>query len=103
MTKVFEEVWRGTLEEAIEHFAQERPRGEFTLVIAGAEKAEPEAWDEERVKEALRQRLSEGKPGKEAVREVARLAAWPRRAVYRVWLATKTKEQDGPELTDSIR
>ena len=33
MTKLHEEVFRGTVSEAIEHF--EQPRGEFTLVVEG--------------------------------------------------------------------
>lgn len=33
MTKLHEEIFRGTVSEAIEHF--QRPRGEFTLVIEG--------------------------------------------------------------------
>ncbi|MYD35950.1 MAG: 16S rRNA (cytidine(1402)-2'-O)-methyltransferase [Dehalococcoidia bacterium] len=33
MTKLHEEIFRGTLSEAIEHF--EKPRGEFTIVVAG--------------------------------------------------------------------
>lgn len=34
MTKVFEEVFRGNLSEAIAHFETKKPRGEFTVVIA---------------------------------------------------------------------
>ena len=33
MTKMYEEVFRGKISQAIEHFA--KPRGEFTLVIEG--------------------------------------------------------------------
>ncbi len=33
MTKLHEEIFRGTLSEAIKHF--EKPRGEFTIVVAG--------------------------------------------------------------------
>ena len=33
LTKLYEEIWRGTLTEAVAHFAS--PRGEFTLVIEG--------------------------------------------------------------------
>ena len=33
MTKVYEEVYRGSISEALEHF--QPPRGEFTLVIEG--------------------------------------------------------------------
>ena len=36
LTKKFEEVFRGTVTEAIEKFQVTPPRGEFTIVIAGA-------------------------------------------------------------------
>ena len=35
MTKKFEEIFRGTAEEAIEHFSKKQPKGEFTIVISG--------------------------------------------------------------------
>jgi 16S rRNA (cytidine1402-2'-O)-methyltransferase len=37
LTKKFEEVFRGTAATALAHFEQQPPRGEFTLVIGGAE------------------------------------------------------------------
>jgi 16S rRNA (cytidine1402-2'-O)-methyltransferase len=37
LTKLFETVIRGTLSECIAHFESEDPRGEYTVVIAGAE------------------------------------------------------------------
>jgi 16S rRNA (cytidine1402-2'-O)-methyltransferase len=36
LTKLYEETVRGTAAELLAHFADEKPRGEFTLVIAGA-------------------------------------------------------------------
>jgi 16S rRNA (cytidine1402-2'-O)-methyltransferase len=36
LTKKFEEVFRGTAAEAVDHFRHHPPRGECTLVIAGA-------------------------------------------------------------------
>lgn len=36
LTKLYEETVRGTAAELLAHFAEEKPRGEFTLVIAGA-------------------------------------------------------------------
>jgi 16S rRNA (cytidine1402-2'-O)-methyltransferase len=36
LTKRFEEVFRGPASEALEHFEQHPPRGEFTFVIGGA-------------------------------------------------------------------
>ncbi len=80
LTKQFEEVWRGTVTQARAYFAAATPRGEFTLVVGGAE---PEAaWDEERVQKALRERLDRGMSRSQAAREVAALCGWSRRAVY---------------------
>jgi 16S rRNA (cytidine1402-2'-O)-methyltransferase len=89
LTKLFEEVWRGSLREAIAHFEATPPRGEFTLVIAGAEEG---PWSEEQVREALAERLEQGLSGKEVVREVAEMARWPKREVYRLWLEVKERE-----------
>jgi 16S rRNA (cytidine1402-2'-O)-methyltransferase len=36
LTKHFEEVIRGTATDALDHFSQHAPRGEFTLLIGGA-------------------------------------------------------------------
>jgi 16S rRNA (cytidine1402-2'-O)-methyltransferase len=33
ITKIYEEAIRGTLQEAIDHFAKTKPRGEFVLII----------------------------------------------------------------------
>lgn len=38
MTKVFEEIFRGTSKEALDHFSQKTPKGEFTIVITGNDK-----------------------------------------------------------------
>ena len=39
LTKIYEEVFRGTVGEALAHFLE--PRGEFTLVIEGNEAVTP--------------------------------------------------------------
>jgi len=84
LTKIHEEVWRGSLSQALEHFEQNPPRGEFTLVIAGAGDEAQAAWDEEQVRSALAELLSEGMDKKEAIKRVAKAAHWPRRQVYKV-------------------
>jgi 16S rRNA (cytidine1402-2'-O)-methyltransferase len=85
LTKVYEEVWRGNVGQALAHFEANPPRGEFTLVIEGA-KEERVAWDEGQVGEALAKLLAEGVERKEAVKVVSELAGWPRREVYKVAL-----------------
>ena len=91
LTKVHEEVWRGTTGEALARFEETPPRGEFTLVIEGAKEAR---WDEERVRRALRRMLGEGVGTREAVKAVAELAGWPKREVYE--LALEEGEGDQP-------
>lgn len=85
LTKQFEEVWRGTISEARSHSAQEAPRGEYTLVIAGA--SERDEWDKDLVISALSDLLSQGVPRSQAVRDVAVLAGWNRRRVYQLALS----------------
>lgn len=84
LTKMYEEVWRGTAREAIAWFTAHPPRGEFTLVIGGA--AASERWPEERVRAELERLLAEGVLRREAIRLVAEASGWPRREVYRLAL-----------------
>ncbi|HEY7515502.1 MAG TPA: 16S rRNA (cytidine(1402)-2'-O)-methyltransferase, partial [Vicinamibacteria bacterium] len=89
LTKAFEEVFRGTLDEALAHFTE--PRGEFTLVIAGvspsarAESAGPPATEDAAL-EDLRRRKAAGEPAKTAVPAVAKAHGLSRREAYRLWL-----------------
>jgi len=92
LTKTFEEVYRGMLSEALDHFAE--PRGEFTLVIEGASPsasahAEPvEARAREAIADLGRRRAA-GEPAKRAVAEVAARYGLPHREAYRLWLETE--------------
>lgn len=82
LTKVHEEVWRGTLAEAARWAAEEPPRGEVTLVLEGAPgPPEPTGAD---VEDALRARLDSGVDRKQAVADVARALGVPKREVYDV-------------------
>jgi len=82
LTKLHEEVWRGTLGGAVEHFGETEPRGEYVLVLGGAPPpAEPTAED---VSRALRSRLDAGDDKKTATAEVARELRVPKRTVYEI-------------------
>ena len=91
LTKLFEEVFRGSISEALEHFA-DRPRGEFTLVVQGS--TGPAAPDIDEVRRELRQRRSDGEPAKRAVAEVAQRYGLPHRQVYRMWLEAVSDPAD---------
>jgi 16S rRNA (cytidine1402-2'-O)-methyltransferase len=88
LTKLYEEIYRGTVHGAREHFSDD-VRGEVTLVVGGAIE-EAVAWDEGRVRRALSDALTHGMDRKEAVRHVTQASGWPRRQVYR--LATQLDE-----------
>ena len=83
LTKLHEEVWRGTLAEAAAEWQARAPRGEFTLVVEGAPAATP--WDEARVRRALAEQQAAGAGRAEAARRVAALSGWSRSAVYALW------------------
>jgi 16S rRNA (cytidine1402-2'-O)-methyltransferase len=83
LTKLHEEVFRGTVSEAIEHFSQ--PRGEFTLVIEGRGKVDKPAVTEEVEKELSRLR-TEGVTAREATACLSQATGIPRKELYRAWL-----------------
>lgn len=87
-TKMFEEVHRGTISSARDRFTEVKPRGEITLVVAGAGAEPPEAFADQ-VEDALRRFLAEGVSERDAVRRAAALYPMPRKEVYRRMLNMK--------------
>ena len=79
LTKVHEEIWRGSIVAALQRFSAEA-LGEFVLVVSGAPEAE--RWNEDRVRTALQAEIEHGAPASEAARKVAEISGWNRRAVY---------------------
>ena len=83
LTKIHEEVFRGTISQAIDHFTQ--PKGEFTLVIEGkGGKEKPQLT--EAVERQLRGLRLSGVTAKEAVARVAGETGLTKRELYRAWL-----------------
>ena len=82
LTKMFEEIFRGRISEALDHFTE--PRGEFTLVVEGQTISETEP-DEATIDRLLELKRS-GTKAREAVRRVATETGKPHREVYRLWL-----------------
>ena len=80
LTKLHEEVWRGSLERAVTWVAVQPPRGEFVLVVAGAPEAVPA--DDDAVIAALRSHLAAGASKRDAAAEVAIALGVPKRRAY---------------------
>lgn len=90
LTKLHEEVFRGTASGALEHF--QSPRGEFSLVLAGAaphesQEAPTEAGCDE-IRSFLVGRRAAGTRARDAVAEAAYRFSIPKNRAYRLWLET---------------
>jgi 16S rRNA (cytidine1402-2'-O)-methyltransferase len=83
LTKLHEEVFRGTVSGAIKHFNE--PRGEFTLVIEGTGVRDKPQLTEE-VEKQLHQMYLSGVTAKEAIAMVAGETGLPRKKLYQAWL-----------------
>lgn len=104
LTKLHEEIRRGTIGEVLEHFKAITPRGEFTLVVAAAAApagiaapagvaapaglsrsiaAGGQRWDEAELQTEIDRRLAEGASPSQAAAELAAASGWTRREVYR--------------------
>jgi len=84
LTKAFEEVFRGTISQALGHFSE--PRGEFTLVIEGALTTTRPTADDDAVRQQLLGLKADGAKARDAVAQVASTFGLPKRSVYQLWL-----------------
>jgi 16S rRNA (cytidine1402-2'-O)-methyltransferase len=85
MTKIYEEVFRGNITEAIKHFQE--PRGEFTLVIEGAKEVIAKFSPEDIIKR-LKTLHQSGLTSREAMAVMAEETGIPHKEIYRTWINT---------------
>lgn len=82
LTKFYEEILRGTVDELHQYFQENPARGEITFLIEGVSPEIDELWDENRVLSELKSRLDQGEKRSTAVKAVAKRSGWDRQAVY---------------------
>lgn len=82
LTKIHEEFWRGTVAQAIAHFQIHKPRGEFTLVLAGKAIADQLILSPAEIKAELQKRLDQGLTKSAASKELAKITNLPKRELY---------------------
>src|SRR5262249_4763055 len=107
LTKVFEEFQRGTVAQLREHFANNEPRGEFTLVLEGhgargGRTVQRASWSDAQVRREFSGLVEGGMQRNQAVKEIARRTGRDRRAVYDL-TAGKTNENKGRETNGAKR
>ncbi|MBZ2175058.1 16S rRNA (cytidine(1402)-2'-O)-methyltransferase [Schnuerera sp. xch1] len=83
LTKIYEETFRGTIHEAKERFDNEKPKGEFVLIIEGTEMEREDIYQNISIKEHIKIYLDEGFTKKDAIKKVAKERNISKNLVYK--------------------
>lgn len=88
LTKLHEQIVRGSISEVIEHFNTNNPRGEFVVVIEGKSQEEIDLeqkakWENTTVEEHIILYVDRGYSKKEAIKLVAKERSMPKSEVYK--------------------
>lgn len=84
LTKLHEEVRRTTLGEAADWYGENLPKGEFVLVVEGAESVREEPVSIEEGVRRAKELYSQGIRMKDAVKQVARETGLPKNELYQL-------------------
>lgn len=95
LTKLHEEVRRTTLSEAVGWYAEHPPRGEFVLVVEGAQTSPDEPPTMEEAVGLVQALAAGGMSLSDAAKEVARQTGYRKGALYKCALDAPIPEQEG--------
>ena len=84
LTKLHEEIWRGTLQDANMRFSETEPRGEFVIILEPAKPPAPPTNDE--LLEAIRAEIAKGVSRKDSAARVSARFGVAKRTVYELAL-----------------
>ena len=94
MTKIHEEFFRGTADEAQAHYQEHPARGEVSVVVEGASFPDgPDEVDEAAAQALGRALLEKGDKPSAAARELARRLGIPRNAAYKIVQSLSEKDE----------
>ncbi len=88
LTKKFEEIVRCTLSEALEHYSENSPRGEYVLIVKGKDEQElvdreRQKWEDISLEKHVEMYMSQGMSKKEAIKKAASDRGLSSREVYK--------------------
>ncbi len=85
LTKIHEEVLRGTISEMIEYYKEKSPKGEYVLIIEGAkEEEQQEEITLEKACEMAQNLIDNGKKASDACKEIAKLTGFAKSEIYNI-------------------
>ena len=87
LTKLHEETMRTTIGEAVEYYRTTAPKGEYVLVVEGAQPAEEASLSLEEAVALVQKLRSDGRRTKDAVKEVAEHSGLSRNELYAAVIA----------------
>ena len=88
LTKLYQEIFRAKLSEAIQHFVDNKPRGEFVLVLEGKKledikEEKKQEWINLSIEDHILKYIKDGINKKEAIKLVAKDRELPKSEVYK--------------------
>jgi len=88
ITKLYESIFRGTVEEAYEFFNENSPKGEFVLVLEGKtleeiDREERATWEHMTIEDHIVMEMKQGHSKKEAIKLVAKARGMAKNDVYK--------------------
>ncbi|EJO5346139.1 16S rRNA (cytidine(1402)-2'-O)-methyltransferase [Clostridium botulinum] len=88
LTKIHEQIIRGTLEEVIEYYKEQKPKGEYVLVLEGKsieqiEKEKEMEWSNIDIQDHIKKYINEGYTKKESIKLVAKDRKIAKSEVYK--------------------
>ena len=86
LTKLYEQVLRMTLPEAISYYKEKAPRGEYVLVLEGAAREDAPALTFEEVLEQVRRQVDAGMRAADACKTAAKASGFSKNELYRALL-----------------
>ena len=89
LTKIHEEVIRGTISEMIEYYKEQEPRGEYVLVVEGAEEKKETDFTLEQAAELARELKEKGMKPSEACKEAAKQSGFGKSEIYGVMVGKR--------------
>jgi 16S rRNA (cytidine1402-2'-O)-methyltransferase len=100
LTKLHEEIVRGSLDELAARYADEAPRGECTIVVEGASVDEARARAAVDVEARVREMLAAGTSPKEIAARLALQTGKPKRQIYQLAIALRGRGGGGASGED---